>query len=163
MIVEGRVIKLGDKIDTDLIIPAKHLKYTDPQYLAQHVLETLDPEFSKKASKGVIVVAGKLFGMGSSREQAAIALKAAGVKMILAESFARIFFRNAINNGLPVMVCPNISNIVMDGDYVVANLSLGEVSIPEKNVVVKCKELPEIVIRIISAGGLIEYLKALGK
>ncbi len=163
MIVEGTVIKLGDRIDTDLIIPAKYLKYTDHQYLAQHVLEPVDPEFSKKASKGVIVVAGKLFGMGSSREQAAIALKAAGVKMILAESFARIFFRNAINNGLPVMVCPNISNVVREGDYVSADLSSGEILIPERGITVRCKELPDIVIRIVDAGGLIEYLRKLGR
>lgn len=163
MIVSGRAIRLGDKIDTDLIIPAKYLKYTDPQYLAQHVLEPVDPEFSKKASKGVIIVAGKLFGMGSSREQAAIALKAAGVRMILAESFARIFFRNAINNGLPVMICPNISSIVGDDDYISVNLSSGEVLVLERGTTVKCKELPEIVIKILGAGGLIEYLKTLSK
>ncbi|MEM0453267.1 MAG: 3-isopropylmalate dehydratase small subunit [Sulfolobales archaeon] len=160
MIIDGRAIKLGDKIDTDLIIPAKHLKFTDPKYLAEHVLEPLDPNFSKKASKGVIVVAGKLFGMGSSREQAAIALKAAGVRMILAESFARIFFRNAINNGLPVMVCPGVNNLVANDDYIIVNLSNGEVSIPEKGVKLKCKELPDIVIKILNSGGLIEYLKS---
>lgn len=161
MIVSGTVIKLGDKIDTDLIIPAKYLKYTDPHYLAQHVLEPIDPEFSKKASKGVVVVAGKLFGMGSSREQAAIALKAAGVKMVLAESFARIFFRNAINNGLPVMVCPKIIELVADGDYISVNLSTGEVSLPEKGVKLRCRELPEVVIKILNSGGLIEYLKTI--
>lgn len=160
MIVSGRVIKLGDKIDTDLIIPAKHLKYTDPQYLAQHVLEPLDPEFHKKASKGVVLIAGKLFGMGSSREQAAIALKAAGVKAVLAESFARIFFRNAVNNGLPVMSCSKITEFVVDGDYISVNLSTGEVSLPEKGINVKCKELPDVVIKILSSGGLIEYLKS---
>ncbi|MEM3681647.1 MAG: 3-isopropylmalate dehydratase small subunit, partial [Metallosphaera sp.] len=109
MIVEGTVLKYGDKIDTDIIIPARHLKYTDPAYLAQHAMEPLDPEFYKKASKGVIVVAGKVFGMGSSREQAAIALKAAGVKAVIAESFARIFYRNCINNGLPLIVLPNVT------------------------------------------------------
>ncbi len=160
MIVEGTVIKLGDKIDTDLIIPAKYLKYTDPQYLAQHVLEPVDPEFSSKASKGVVIVAGKLFGMGSSREQAAIALKAAGVKMVLAESFARIFFRNAINNGLPVMVCPDITNLVADGDYITADVASGEVSIHGRGVTVKCNKLPDMVIKVLRAGGLIEYLKS---
>jgi 3-isopropylmalate/(R)-2-methylmalate dehydratase small subunit len=163
MKVEGKVIKLGDKIDTDIIIPAKYLKYTDPQYLAQHVLEPLDPEFSKKATEGVILVAGKLFGTGSSREQAAIALKAAGVKAVLAESFSRIFYRNAINNGLPVLVCQGISGVVNDGDYVVVNLESSEVLIQGRDVRVKCKELPDIVLRILSAGGLIEYLRGLKK
>jgi 3-isopropylmalate/(R)-2-methylmalate dehydratase small subunit len=163
MKVEGKVIKLGDKIDTDIIIPAKYLKYTDPQYLAQHVLEPLDPEFSKKAAEGVILVAGKLFGTGSSREQAAIALKAAGVKTVLAESFSRIFYRNAINNGLPVLVCQGISGVVNDGDYVVVNLESSEVLIQGRDVRVKCKELPDIVLRILSAGGLIEYLRGLKK
>jgi len=163
MKVEGKVIKLGDKIDTDIIIPAKYLKYTDPQYLAQHVLEPLDPEFSKKAAEGVILVAGKLFGTGSSREQAAIALKAAGVKAVLAESFSRIFHRNAINNGLPVLVCQGISGVVNDGDYVVVNLESSEVLIQGRDVRVKCKELPDIVLRILSAGGLIEYLRGLKK
>ncbi|MEL9997900.1 MAG: 3-isopropylmalate dehydratase small subunit [Sulfolobales archaeon] len=163
MKVEGKVIKLGDKIDTDIIIPAKYLKYTDPQYLAQHVLEPLDPEFSKKAAEGIILVAGKLFGTGSSREQAAIALKAAGVKAVLAESFSRIFYRNAINNGLPVLVCQGISGVVNDGDYVVVNLESSEVLIQGRDVGVKCKELPDIVLRILSAGGLIEYLRGLKK
>ncbi len=163
MKVEGRVIKLGDKIDTDLIIPAKYLKYTDPQYLAQHVLEPLDPEFSKKAAEGIILVAGKLFGTGSSREQAAIALKAAGVKAVLAESFSRIFYRNAINNGLPVLVCQGISNVVNDGDYVVVDLESSEVVIQGMDVRMKCRELPDIVLRILSAGGLIEYLRTLKK
>jgi 3-isopropylmalate/(R)-2-methylmalate dehydratase small subunit len=163
MKVEGKVIKLGDKIDTDIIIPAKYLKYTDPQYLAQHVLEPLDPEFSKKATEGVILVAGKLFGTGSSREQATIALKAAGVKAVLAESFSRIFYRNAINNGLPVLVCQGISGVVNDGDYVVVNLESSEVLIQGRDVRVKCKELPDIVLRILSTGGLIEYLRGLKK
>jgi 3-isopropylmalate/(R)-2-methylmalate dehydratase small subunit len=163
MKVEGRVIKLGDKIDTDLIIPAKYLKYTDPQYLAQHVLEPLDPEFSKKAAEGIILVAGKLFGTGSSREQAAIALKAAGVKAVLAESFSRIFYRNAINNGLPVLVCQGISNVVNNGDYVVLDLESSEVVIQGRDVRMKCRELPDIVLRILGAGGLIEYLRTLKK
>lgn len=108
MIVEGPVLKYGDKIDTDVIIPAKYLKSTDPAFLAQHAMEPIDPQFYQRASKGVILVAGKVFGMGSSREQAAIALKAAGVRAVLAESFARIFYRNAVNNGLPVITVPGI-------------------------------------------------------
>lgn len=161
MIVEGKVIKLGDKIDTDVIIPAKYLKYTDPNYLAQHVLEPLDPEFSKKATEGVIIVAGKLFGTGSSREQAAIALKAAGVRAVIAESFARIFFRNAINNGLPVLVCREVSTYVRDGDEVMIDLRSGEVLIKNKGISIKCNKLPELILNILLRGGLIEYLKSL--
>ncbi len=128
-IVEGPVIKVSDNIDTDVIIPAKYLVYTDPSVLARHAMEPLIPNFFEKASKGVILVAGKGFGMGSSREQAAIALKAAGVKAVLAESFARIFYRNAINNGLPVLVVPGVSKEVNEGDFVRVNVSTGEVII----------------------------------
>ncbi|MEM1644715.1 MAG: 3-isopropylmalate dehydratase small subunit [Ignisphaera sp.] len=157
MIVRGRVIKLGDKIDTDVIIPAKHLRYTDPQYLAQHVFEPIDPEFYKKA-KDSVIVAGKAFGMGSSREQAAIAIKAAGVKAVIAESFARIFYRNAINNGLPAIICPEITNEVNDGDEVVVNVETGEVVVNNSKSI-KCKSVTGVALEILKAGGLIEYLK----
>ena len=158
MIVEGRVIKLGDKIDTDIIIPARHLKSTDPEYLAQHVFEPLDPEFHKKA-KGAIIVAGKVFGMGSSREQAAIAIKAAGVKAILAESFARIFYRNAINNGLPVLVCPDITREVNEGDVIKVDVERGEVIAGNKRIM--CKGITGMALEILKNGGLMEYLKRL--
>ncbi|MBP1357497.1 MAG: 3-isopropylmalate dehydratase small subunit [Sulfolobus sp.] len=158
MIVEGPVMKFGDKIDTDIIIPARYLKYTDPQYLAQHAMEPLDQEFYKKASKGVIIVAGKAFGMGSSREQAAIALKSAGVKAIIAESFARIFFRNAINNGLPVIVLPNATKEIKEGDYVKVYVESGEVIVGDK--VLKGKGIVGMALEILKYGGLIEYLKA---
>ncbi|MEL9940010.1 MAG: 3-isopropylmalate dehydratase small subunit [Ignisphaera sp.] len=161
MIIEGRVIKLGDKIDTDVIIPAKHLKYTDPQYLAQHVFESIDPEFYKKAN-GAIIVAGKVFGMGSSREQAAIAIKAAGVKAVVAESFARIFYRNAINNGLPVIICPGISKEVRDGDSIKIDLVSGEVTINNSKKVA-CKGLSGMALEILMSGGIIEYLKKIRK
>ncbi len=129
LIIEGPVIKVGDNIDTDVIIPARYLVYTDPSILAKHAMEPLIPNFFEKASKGVVLVAGRGFGMGSSREQAAIALKAAGVRAVLAESFARIFYRNAINNGLPVLVVPGVSKEVNDGDFVRVNVSTGEVVI----------------------------------
>lgn len=157
MIVEGPVIKFGDKIDTDIIIPAKHLKYTDPQYLAQHAMEPIDPEFYKKASKGVILVAGKAFGMGSSREQAALALKAAGVKAIVAESFARIFFRNAINNGLPVIVLPNATKEIDEKDYVRINIETGDIFVGNK--VLKGKGITGMALEILKSGSLMEYLK----
>ena len=159
MIVEGRVIKLGDKIDTDVIIPAKHLKYTNPEYLAQHVFEPIDPEFYKKA-RGAVIVAGKVFGMGSSREQAAIAIKAAGIRAVVAESFARIFYRNAINNGLPVIICPGISREVAEGDWLRINIETGEVVINNVKKVM-CKPITGMALEILKAGGLLEYLKKL--
>ncbi|AKA72700.1 3-isopropylmalate dehydratase small subunit [Saccharolobus solfataricus] len=157
MIIEGPVIKFGDKIDTDIIIPARYLKYTDPQYLAQHAMEPLDPEFYKKASKGVVIVAGKVFGMGSSREQAAIALKAAGVKAVIAESFARIFYRNAINNGLPVITLPNSTREINENEYVRINVETGEILVGNK--VLKGKGITGMALEILQAGGIMEYLK----
>jgi 3-isopropylmalate/(R)-2-methylmalate dehydratase small subunit len=159
VIVEGPVLKFGDKIDTDIIIPAKYLKYTDPNYLAEHAMEPLDPEFHKKASRGVILVAGKVFGMGSSREQAAIALKAAGVKAVLAESFARIFYRNAINNALPVIVVPGVSREVKEGDSVKVNVETGEVMI-NGNRTLKGKGITGMALEIIKVGGLVNYLNS---
>ncbi|EHP70512.1 3-isopropylmalate dehydratase, small subunit [Metallosphaera yellowstonensis MK1] len=157
MIIEGPVLKYGDKIDTDIIIPARHLKYTDPNYLAQHAMEPLDPEFYKKASKGVVVVAGKVFGMGSSREQAAIALKAAGVRVIVAESFARIFYRNCINNGLPLITLPYATKEIKEGDVVKVNVETGEVRVGNK--VLNGKGITGMALDILKAGGIMEYLK----
>lgn len=151
-------MKYGDKIDTDIIIPARHLKYTDPQYLAQHAMEPLDPEFYKKASRGVIMVAGKVFGMGSSREQAAIALKAAGVKAVVAESFARIFYRNSINNGLPVVVVQGISKEVKDGDIIRVNVETGEVYLSDGRVL-RGKGISGMALDILKEGGILPYLK----
>jgi len=158
VIVEGKVLKFGDKIDTDIIIPARYLKYTDPQYLAQHAMEPIDPEFYKKASAGVILVAGKVFGMGSSREQAAIALKAAGVRAIIAESFARIFYRNAINNGLPAIVLPDATKLINQDDYVKVNVETGEIIVNGQKVY-KGKGISGMPLEILKAGGLLEYLK----
>ncbi|QKR00608.1 3-isopropylmalate dehydratase small subunit [Metallosphaera tengchongensis] len=157
MIVEGPVLKYGDKIDTDIIIPARHLKYTDPAYLAQHAMEPIDPEFYKKASKGVIIVAGKVFGMGSSREQAAIALKAAGVKVVIAESFARIFYRNCINNGLPLITLPNATKEINEGDIVKVNVETGEVQVNGRTL--KGKGISGMALDILKSGGIMEYLK----
>lgn len=157
MIIEGPVMKFGDKIDTDIIIPARHLKYTDPQYLAQHAMEPIDPEFYKKASKGVIIVAGKVFGMGSSREQAAIALKAAGVKAIIAESFARIFYRNCINNGLPVVVLPKAKDEIKEGENVKVNVETGEIIVGNR--VLKGRGISGMALEILKSGGLMDYIK----
>ncbi len=159
MIVDGPVMKFGDKIDTDIIIPARHLKYTDPQYLAQHAMEPIDPEFYKKAAKGVIIVAGKVFGMGSSREQAAIALKAAGVKAIIAESFARIFYRNCINNGLPVIVLPNAKDEIKEGENVKVNVETGEITVGNR--VLKGRGISGMALEILKSGGLMDYIKSI--
>jgi len=162
LVVEGPVIKVGDNIDTDIIIPAKYLVYTDPAVLGKHAMEPLDPHFYEKASKGVILVAGRAFGMGSSREQAAIALKAAGVKAVLAESFARIFYRNAINNGLPALVVPGISREVNDGDYLVVNVESGEVIVNNGQKVLKARPITGLALEILKSGGLLEYIRGQG-
>jgi 3-isopropylmalate/(R)-2-methylmalate dehydratase small subunit len=158
MIIEGKVIKFGDKIDTDVIIPARYLKYTDPQYLAQHAMEPLDPEFYKKASSGVVIVAGKVFGMGSSREQAAIALKAAGVRAIIAESFARIFYRNAINNGLPVITLKDATKLIDEGEIVRINVETGEIEVNGRKY--QGKGISGMALEILKSGGIMEYLKS---
>jgi 3-isopropylmalate dehydratase, small subunit (EC 4.2.1.33) len=125
-------------------------------------MEPLDPHFYEKASKGVILVAGKAFGMGSSREQAAIALKAAGVKAVLAESFARIFYRNAINNGLPALVVPGISREVNDGDYLVVNVESGEVIVNNGQKVLKARPITGLALEILKSSGLLEYIRGHG-
>jgi 3-isopropylmalate/(R)-2-methylmalate dehydratase small subunit len=158
MIIEGKVMKFGDKIDTDVIIPARYLKYTDPQYLAQHAMEPLDPEFYKKASSGVVIVAGKVFGMGSSREQAAIALKAAGVRAIIAESFARIFYRNAINNGLPVITLKDATKLIDEGEIVRINVETGEIEVNGRKY--QGKGISGMALEILKSGGIMEYLRS---
>jgi 3-isopropylmalate/(R)-2-methylmalate dehydratase small subunit len=159
MKIRGRAIVYGDKIDTDVIIPAKYLVYTDPAVLGQHAMEPLDPEFPKKA-KGAILVAGRAFGMGSSREQAAIALKGAGVLAVVAESFARIFFRNAINVGLPVLQVPGITKKVREGDELEVDIEEGycyNFSTGEK---IQGKPITGLPLAILKAGGLLNYLKS---
>ncbi len=158
-IVKGKTLKIPyDNIDTDVIIPARYLVHTEPEVLAKHAMEPLIPNFYEKAREGVILITGRNFGMGSSREQAAIALKAAGVKAIIAESFARIFYRNAINNGLPVLMIPQILKLVNDGDEVEINLNEGKVII-RGEVELKTQKLSEKVLEILKCGGLIPYLR----
>ncbi len=158
MIISGFVIKVGDNIDTDIIIPGKYLVYTDPETLGKHAMEPLIPEFYKRA-KGAVLVAGKNFGMGSSREQAVVALKGAGVKAVVAESFARIFYRNAINQGLPVVEAPGISKEVEDGDEIEIDLERGVVRIPKKGKEIKATKMPPMLLEILKEGGLVPYLK----
>lgn len=158
MRVSGKAIKYGDNINTDVIIPSKYLTSLDPNELAKHAMEGIDPDFSRKAAEGVIIVAGRNFGCGSSREQAPIALKYAGVKCIVAESFARIFYRNAINIGLPVMEAPGISGLVKDGDTLTVILDEGKILNETSGDIIMAIKLPDFILEIIRDGGLIEHL-----
>ncbi len=159
MKVSGPAIKFGNNIDTDVILPGKYLILTSPADLAKHALEGLDAAFPEKAKKGVIIVGGKNFGCGSSREQAPLALKHSGVKCVVAESFARIFFRNSINIGLPVVECPGVSAAVETGDELSVDFDLGEVRNVTKCKTLKGTALPAFILKILSDGGLIENLQ----
>ncbi len=156
---KGKVIKFGNNIDTDVILPGKWLSLIDPKELAQHAMEGLDPTFPKKAQSGVIVVGGKNFGCGSSREQAPLALKYAGVQCVVSESFARIFYRNSINIGLPVIECKNLSNSVNEGEEVVVNLEEGKIQNLSNKKILQGTKLPTFIMEILLDGGLIENLR----
>jgi 3-isopropylmalate/(R)-2-methylmalate dehydratase small subunit len=159
MIVSGCAEKFGNNIDTDVILPGKYLILTNPTDLAKHALEGLDPRFPERARRGVIVVGGKNFGCGSSREQAPLALKYSGVRCVVAESFARIFFRNSINIGLPVVECPGISASVDTDDELCVDFDRGEVRNVTKDKTLKGMKLPAFILEILSDGGLIENLQ----
>jgi 3-isopropylmalate/(R)-2-methylmalate dehydratase small subunit len=159
MEISGKAIKFGANIDTDVILPGPYLVHTDPNELAKHAMAGLDLEFPQKAAEGVIVVGDKNFGCGSSREQAPIALKYSGVKCVLAESFARIFYRNAITIGLPVLVCTGASGKVKEGDMLTVNLQTGKVEDKTNGAVMQATKLPEFIMEILDDGGLIEHLK----
>jgi len=155
---KGRIWKYGDDVNTDVIFPGKYT-YTlmPPAEMAKHALEDLDPQFAQKVKPGDVIVAGKNFGCGSSREQAAACLKYAGVQAVVARSFARIYFRNAINLGLPVLQCPEAVDKVETGDEMEIDFAEGKI-ITNKGTF-KFPPLPESVIGILEAGGLIEYTK----
>ncbi len=157
--IKGRVWKFGDDIDTDIIIPGRYLVLTDEKELAKHAMEGLDPEFNKKVQEGDIILAGKNFGCGSSREHAPIALKAAGISAVVAESFARIFYRNAINVGLPLLESDKISSNFTQSDEVVLNMDKGILINEVTGEEYKVKKLPEFMLEILNNGGLIPYLK----
>jgi 3-isopropylmalate dehydratase small subunit len=156
--LKGRVWKFGDDVDTDVIIPAKYLRSVDQTIWPKHVLEGLDPSFSSRVKPGDIIVAGKNFGCGSSREQAALAIKWAGVAAVVAESFARIFFRNAINNGLPLVECRGVSKAVEEGEVIEVDLDRSEVR--TKKETLRSVPLPPFLQEIVNSGGLVEYYKA---
>ena len=153
-ILSGKAWKFGDNIDTDVIIPGKYLRTTDMGVFASHVMEGIDPLFSRKVHKGDIVVAGKNFGCGSSREQAPLALKNAGVACVVAESFARIFFRNAINVGLPIV---EARIDCKEGDNIEIDLEIGIVKNNEKTY--SATKLPGFLREILADGGLVEHRK----
>jgi 3-isopropylmalate/(R)-2-methylmalate dehydratase small subunit len=159
MKVTGTAMKFGDNVDTDVILPGKYLVLIDPLELAKHAMEGLDPAFPEKAREGVIVVGGKNFGCGSSREQAPLALKYAGVKCVLADSFARIFFRNAINIGLPVIEYKGISAAVNNGDEVTVDFEAGTIQNVTKGESFQAAKLPPFILEILADGGLIENLR----
>ena len=156
MKANGTVFKYGDDVDTDVIIPARYLNSSDPAELATHCMEDIDQEFVNKVNKGDIIVANKNFGCGSSREHAPIAIKAAGVSCVIAETFARIFYRNSINIGLPVIVCKELPDEVETGDAMELSLSEGVARANGKEY--PCTRLPEYMQNILNQGGLIASL-----
>ncbi|HIH90205.1 3-isopropylmalate dehydratase small subunit [Ignicoccus hospitalis] len=163
--MKGRVVaKLGDNIDTDMIIPFRYkAKTTDYYELAKHVFEDLDPELAKRIKPGDVVVAGKNFGMGSSREQAPIAIKYSGVSAVIAKSFARIFFRNAINIGLPVIEAPEVVDETEEGDELEVDLEKGVIRNLTKGKEYSFKPYPPMIMEVMKEGGIYEYFKKHGK
>ncbi|SNZ07062.1 3-isopropylmalate/(R)-2-methylmalate dehydratase small subunit [Persephonella hydrogeniphila] len=159
MKIEGKVWKFGDDINTDEIIPARYLVTTDPEELAKHVMEDADPEFPNKVQPGDIIVAGKNFGCGSSREHAPLALKGAKIGAIIAESFARIFYRNAINLGLPIIESPEAAKDAEEGDIIEIDFDEGKIINRTKGKEYSFKPLPESLKKVFEAGGLMEYAK----
>lgn len=154
----SKIWKFGDDIDTDAIIPGKYLTINKPEELAKHAFENLCPEFVSQVKEGDIIVAGYNFGCGSSREHAPLALKGAGVRCIIAKSFARIFFRNAINIGLPLLECSDTDKIE-ENDCIEVDFKLGRIINTTKNQTYQATQLPEFVQNIIESGGLISYAR----
>jgi len=157
--LKGKVHKYDANVDTDAIIPARYLNVSDPEELAKHCLENIDPGFVKRVKAGDIIMATTNFGCGSSREHAPLAIKASGVSCVIARSFARIFFRNAINIGLPVLECAEAVDNTEDGDALEVNLAGGKIKNLNNGRKFAAEPYPEFMAKIISAGGLIEYTK----
>lgn len=154
----GHVFKYGDNVDTDVIIPARYLNATTGPELAQHCMEDIDKDFIHKVKQGDIIVANKNFGCGSSREHAPLAIKCAGVSCVIAETFARIFYRNAINIGLPIIECPEAARVIEAGDEVDINFDTGLITDKTKNQTFQGQAFPEFMQKIITAGGLVNYI-----
>ena len=161
MLLEGKSLKYGDDVNTDLIIAGKYTKTLDFGALAAHAMEDLDPDFKDRLEKGDFVVGGENFGCGSSREQAPVALKVAGVGCVVAKSFARIFYRNAVNIGLPLIECD--TGLIADGDRLICELGSGSLTNVTQGVEIPIEPLPEVMIQILDEGGLVPYMKKHGK
>lgn len=159
-ILKGRVWKFGHNIDTDVIIPAPYLNLTEPEELAKHAFEPIRPEFSKNVKKGEIIVAGVNFGCGSSREHAPISIKASGISCIIAKSFARIFYRNSFNIGLPLIICPEVFDETEEGDELEIQLAKGRIKNLTKRKGFKFKKFDSFILKLIDAGGLIPLLRS---
>ncbi len=161
--ISGKVWKYGDHVNTDLIIPGRYLDNYDPKHLAAHAMEDVDPTFATGVRKGDVILAGRNFGCGSSREQAPLALRSAGVSAVIAGSVARIFYRNAINVGLPIIVCPEAGRILSGGDTVELDLTAGILRNASRGGEVRFTPLPPFLMDILGSGGLVPYMnKRLG-
>ena len=154
----GHVFKYGDNVDTDVIIPARYLNSSDPKELATHCMEDIDKDFVNKVNEGDIIVANKNFGCGSSREHAPIAIKAAGVSCVIAETFARIFYRNAINIGLPIIECPEAAVAIKAGDEVKVDFDSGLITNVSTGETFQGQAFPEFMQKLIACGGLVNYI-----
>lgn len=163
MKLQGKVFKFGDDINTDEIIPARYMNTFDPVALSEHCMEDSDPEFVNKIKDGDIIVGGENFGCGSSREHAPIAIKAAGISCVIAKSFARIFYRNAINIGLPIFTCPEVVDDLKDGDEVSVDVDKGEIAKTGRSKKYRSEIFPEFIKEIINSGGLIARAGSNGK
>ena len=159
MKVQGRVFKYGNDVDTDVIIPARYLNTTSETELAGHCMEDIDPDFIKKVKAGDIIVAGDNFGCGSSREHAPIAIKASGVSLVIANSFARIFYRNSINIGLPILECPEAVKEISAGDIVSCDLGEGIIKNETTGKTFTAEPFPPFIQEIIKDGGLLPHIK----
>jgi 3-isopropylmalate/(R)-2-methylmalate dehydratase small subunit len=155
--MSGNVWKYGDDVDTDVIIPARYLNVSTPEELARHCMEDVDPGFAGRVCAGDVIVAGENFGCGSSREHAPLAIKGSGVACIIARSFARIFYRNAINTGLPILECPEIVEEVEQGDQLRVNLEAGRITNLRADRSYRTSPFPSFILSIMEAGGLIPY------
>ena len=158
--LQGKVFKFGDDIDTDIIVPATYLSTFDPKELAKHCMEYTDPDFYKQVKKGDIIVAGKNFGCGSSREHAPIAIKGCGVSIVIAKSFARIFYRNALNIGLYILECPEAADAISQGDDVKVDVDTGVITDVTTGKTFKAAPFPKFIQNIIECGGLVNAIKA---
>jgi 3-isopropylmalate dehydratase small subunit len=158
MILKGKAWKFGADVDTDLIIPARYLNTSDPKGLAKHCMEDADPAFAGKVSSGDLIVAGNNFGCGSSREHAPIAIKAAGVSCVVAASFARIFYRNAFNLGLPILESPEAAEAVKTGDELEVDLATGKITNLSQDRTYQARPVPPFMQELLAAGGLMPYV-----